>query len=159
MNRKVFIIGASILCLILIVLLGYFFLNSGQKKEDLINKPSKPLYIQPKLQQEIVFPTYNYDSQKLRDPFAPLIVKREEIKKGAFPLESYDIEELKLTGIVKDKNISLALIQAPDGRFYILRENDRIGFSGGRVIRILKDRMEIKEENKKVRYLKLRTEE
>ncbi|MGC8937845.1 MAG: pilus assembly protein PilP, partial [Thermodesulfovibrio sp.] len=87
-----------------------------------------------------------------------LIVKREARKKGASPLETYEIEELKLTGIAKDKKGALALLQAPDGRFYIVRENDRIGYSGGKVIKILMDSIEIRENNK-VKYLKLKTEE
>ncbi|MGB9891704.1 pilus assembly protein PilP [Thermodesulfovibrio yellowstonii] len=157
MNRKK-ILFIGIFTLFIVLLLVIYLFNNTLKHEEIVQQSVKKQSIQTNL-QEITFPTYSYDAQKLRDPFAPLIVKREERKKGASPLESYDIEELKLTGVAKDKKGSLALIQAPDGRFYIVRENDRIGFSGGKVIRILKDGVEIKEDNRKLKYLKLRAEE
>ncbi|MCS7164505.1 MAG: pilus assembly protein PilP [Thermodesulfovibrio sp.] len=158
MINKKFLFFGILIFIILGAAIYFIFFEKKQMKEEkvqiFVKKPSIKTNI-----QEVVFPTYSYDAQKLRDPFAPLIVKREEMKKGVSPLEIYDIEELKLTGIAKDKKGSLALIQVPDGRFYILKENDRIGFSGGRVVRILKDSVEIKENNRKVRYLKLRPEE
>lgn len=157
MNRKK-ILFIGIFTLFIVLLLVIYLFNNTLKHEEIVQQSVKKQSIQTNL-QEITFPTYSYDAQKLRDPFAPLIVKREERKKGASPLESYDIEELKLTGVAKDKKGSLALIQAPDGRFYIVRENDRIGFSGGKVIRILKDGVEIKEDNRKLKYLKLGAEE
>ncbi|GLI54215.1 pilus assembly protein PilP [Thermodesulfovibrio yellowstonii] len=157
MNRKK-ILFIGIVTLFIVLLSVIYLFNKNSKHKEIVQQFVKKQSIQTNL-QEITFPTYSYDAQKLRDPFAPLIVKREERKKGASPLESYDIEELKLTGVAKDKKGSLALIQAPDGRFYIVRENDRIGFSGGKVIRILKDGVEIKEDNRKLKYLKLRAEE
>lgn len=157
MDRKKFLIFGIATLFVIILLAIYFLFNKTQKQEEIIQKPTKKQSIQTSL-QEIAFPTYSYDVQNLRDPFSPLIVKREERKKGVSALESYDIEELKLTGVAKDKKGVLALIQSPDGRFYIVRENDRIGFSRGRVIKILKDSIEIREGNK-VKYLKLRTEE
>lgn len=158
MDRKRILIVGIVTLFIVLLLAIYFLLYKTQKQEKIVQQPVKTRSIQTNV-QEITFPTYSYDVQQLRDPFAPLILKREERKKEAFPLESYDIEELKLTGIAKDKKGNLALIQLPDGRFYIVRENDKIGLSGGKVSRILKDSVEIKEDNRKLKYLKLRTEE
>ncbi|WP_353684112.1 pilus assembly protein PilP [Thermodesulfovibrio sp. 3907-1M] len=155
-RKRILIITGALVLLAVLLIAGYFLLNKEETKQTVTKTPKKqPVQIN---QPEIVFPTYNYDAQQLRDPFAPLIVKREARKKGASPLETYEIEELKLTGIAKDKKGSLALLQAPDGRFYIVRENDRIGYSGGKVIKILNDSIEIRENNK-VKYLKLKTEE
>jgi len=155
-NRRNLIIGIAIA--IFVIAGALFFYKEPQKTERVIvNTPSKRIE-RIELPSES-FPVYSYDAQQLRDPFASLIVKREERRKGVSPLESYDIEELKLTGVVWDKKGGMALIQAPDGRFYIVRENDRIGFSGGRVTKILKDTVEVKENNKKTKYMKLREEE
>ncbi|GAB5046720.1 pilus assembly protein PilP [Thermodesulfovibrio sp. TK110] len=157
MERKRILIITGALALLAFLLISVFLLNREEKPQQIVIKTPKKQPIQIN-QSDIVFPSYNYDAQQLRDPFAPLIVKREARKKGASPLESYEIEELKLTGIAKDKKGALALLQAPDGRFYIVRENDRIGYSGGKVIKILKESIEIRENNK-IKYLKLRTEE
>ncbi|MGB9822834.1 pilus assembly protein PilP [Thermodesulfovibrio sp.] len=157
MERKRILIITGALVLLAVLLIGFLLLNKEEKSKQIIIKTPKRQPVQIN-QPNIVFPTYNYDAQQLRDPFAPLIVKREARKKGASPLETYEIEELKLTGIAKDKKGALALLQAPDGRFYIVRENDRIGYSGGKVIKILMDSIEIRENNK-VKYLKLKTEE
>lgn len=140
---------------------GIFWTFWGMEKQANITQVPKAIK-KTKESEEVKsmeFPTYSYDVENLRDPFTPLIVKRDMLKKGHSPLESYDIEEFKLTGIAWDKKGMYALIQAPDGKFYIVREKDKIGISGGRVVKILKDSIEIKEDNRKTKYLKLRTEE
>lgn len=154
-NRRNLIILTGFAVILIAVASVFLFREESHKTEKvMLTKPVKKIErIQPES-----FPVHSYDAHQLRDPFAPLIVKREERRKGVSPLESYDIEELKLTGVAWDSKGRMALIQAPDGRFYIVRENDRIGFSGGRVIKILKEAVEIKE-NKKIKYMKLRTEE
>ena len=167
MNKTNKILIIAIIVLILIGVGAYFLFITQQKpKETAIPMPAKKETIETPL--EIKAPSYVYDAESLRDPFSPLIVKRQEKKKGSTPLEGYDIEELKLTGIVKDKKgIMLALIQAPDGKFYTVKENDRIGLSGGKIKKIHSDSIEIEDlertytgsVSKKVKYLKLRMEE
>lgn len=155
-RKRILIIGAVALVLVSLVAGFLLFNKKKESSEQIIPKPAKKQSIQI-TPPDIVFPTYTYDAHTLRDPFAPLIVKKQK-RKGLSPVEGYDIEELKLTGIAWDKKGSYALLQAPDGRFYVVRENDKIGFGGGRITRILKDRVEIKE-GKKVKYLKLKVEE
>jgi len=167
MNKTNKILIIAIIGLLIIGVGAYFLIITQQKpKETAIPLPAKKETI--KTSPEIKVPSYVYDAENLRDPFSPLIVKRQEKKKGSTPLEGYDIEELKLTGIVKDKKgIMLALIQAPDGKFYTVRENDRIGLSGGKIKKIHLDSIEIEDlertytgaVSRKVKYLKLRMEE
>lgn len=158
MDRKKFlIIGIATLCVIFIVITGIVFFQSGEKlKEVSISKPAKNEITQPKIQEpeELTLPSYTYDAVKLKDPFIPLIMKKEDLKNS-----SLDIEQFKLTGIATDKKGRYALLQTPDGRFYIVRENDSIGLHGGRVTKILNDAIEIKDSSKKTKYLKLRSEE
>jgi len=164
-TNKILII--AIIVLLLIGMGTYFlFINKQKPKETAIPMPAKKEAI--KTTPEIKVPSYVYDAESLRDPFSPLIIKRQEKKKGSTPLEGYDIEELKLTGIVKDKKgIMIALIQSPDGKFYTVRENDKIGLSGGKIKKIYSDSIEIEDFertytgafSKKVKYLKLRAEE
>lgn len=108
----------------------------------------------------------SYDLMSYRDPFYPQIV-RKEVGKGASPLENYELEELKLSGIIRDKNVYRALIRTPDGRHFVVKENDKIGINGGIITKISKDKLEIREtlryhtgETKNItKTLKLRSEE
>lgn len=156
-NKRNLIIGIIFVVALTVAVLMLLFYKKPQKTEEVIIP--EPVKTVKKVEVSESFPVYSYDAQQLRDPFAPLIVKREEHRKGVSPLESYDIEELKLTGVIWDKKGGgMALIEAPDGRFYIVKVNDRIGLSGGRITKILKDAVEIKD-NKKTKYMKLRIEE
>lgn len=165
-QNKILII--VIIVLILIGIGAYFLLLTKEKpKETALPVPVKKEAIAPK-EEKIVLPSYQYDVSNLRDPFSPLIIKRQESKKGGSPLEGYDLEELKVTGIIRDKRgLIRALIQAPDGRFYIVRENDKIGLGGGKIKKIHKDSVEVGDFEKsyeaaisqKVKFLKLRMEE
>lgn len=119
---------------------------------------------------------YEYKAAKKRDPFAPLVVKeapkdakKEGIKpqKDAMPLESYDITTFKLIGILWNKIGYYAVIVLPDGKFYNIKEGVKLGLHGGKVYKITKDSVIIREQKrdyKGVLYskdiiLKLREEE
>ncbi len=100
---------------------------------------------------------YEYKAFKKRDPFLPLVVKeppkdikREDIKpkKGAVPLESYDVSSFKLIGILWNKIGYYAVIKLPDGKFYNIREGTRLGLHGGKVFKINKDSVIIREQKR-----------
>lgn len=167
-NRRVFlIIGGGVLLAILIFFIFSFILPQQQKPKETPLPITSKKEVEKKADVDIVKTQIiqQYDSENLRDPFAPLIIKRQITQKGSFPLETYDVEELKLTGIVFDKKAAFALIQTPDGKFYIAKEKDKIGISGGMITKIAKDFVEIKEPpthggiSPKTKQLKLRTEE
>jgi type IV pilus assembly protein PilP len=165
-NRKKFLLIVGLAVLVVLLLLTFnVFLPSPQKPvETPLPKTTKKEMIQ-KTETPIFTTVQPYDSEYLRDPFAPLIVKRQIGQKTKSPLESYEVEELKLTGIVFDSKGSFALIEAPDGKFYVVKEKEKIGISGGIITKIGKDFIEIKETplygeiSPKTKQLKLRTEE
>lgn len=162
--------------IILIVLLSFLAIYGIYQLTSTQNDTKKANQIPPKLapsadvqkipQVESPSKVYSYDTHNLRDPFYPQIV-RKELVKGASPLENYDIEELKLTGIVRDNKSFKALIRTPDGRHFVVKEKDKIGLHGGQITKIFKDGIEIKETTKSytgellqtTKTLKLRTEE
>ncbi len=89
---------------------------------------------------------YEYNAKGRRDPFTPLIVKVEpERKKGGVPLENYGVNEFKLTAVLWNKSGFYALVSAPDGKTFVLREGTVIGLHGGKVEKIMKDSVIIKE--------------
>jgi len=91
---------------------------------------------------------YVYDARNRRDPFLSLIelTKKKPLKKkGASPFESYDIEEIRLLAIASDKNKFYALVMLPDKKTYTITEGMTIGLQGGRVAKITKDAVVIRE--------------
>jgi type IV pilus assembly protein PilP len=98
----------------------------------------------PKIQQEEV----TYDAKGKRDPFLPLVqISKEKPKKkaGASPMESYDINELRLLAIAWDKNKYYALIMLPDKKTYTITEGMTLGLMEGKVEKITKDTVLIRE--------------
>jgi len=74
-------------------------------------------------------PTYVYELRGRRDPFRPLIEPRvKAVKTGPKAgLAALDVNEIKLSGIIWEQRGFLALVEAPDGKGYVLRVNDTIG--------------------------------
>lgn len=165
-NKKILLIvgGAIIVAVVVFLVFNVFLPQQEKPKETPISLPSKKETVAT-TDISIIQTVQHYDSENLRDPFAPLIIKRQVTQKGVSPLESYDVEELKVSGIVLDKKGSYALIQTPDGKFYIAKEKDKIGISGSMITKIGKDFIEIKETpayggiSPKTKQLKLRMEE
>jgi len=89
---------------------------------------------------------YDYNAKGRRDPFATLIVKVEpERKKGAIPLENYDVSEFRLKAVFWNESGFYALVSSPEGKNYTIRESTTIGLHGGKVDKIMKDSVIIKE--------------
>jgi type IV pilus assembly protein PilP len=89
---------------------------------------------------------YEYNPKGRRDPFATLIMKVEpQRKKGGVPLQNYGVHEFKLTAVLWSKSGYFALVAAPDGRSFAVREGTTIGLRGGKVDKITKDSVIIKE--------------
>lgn len=77
-----------------------------------------------------------------RNPFASHIMLArggEGTKKIRGPLECCDVSSFKLVAVISVPGKSSALVQAPDGKRYIVRNGDIIGPREGKIINI-KDR-------------------
>jgi type IV pilus assembly protein PilP len=66
-------------------------------------------------------------------------------KKGASPFESYDVEEVRLLAIAWAKDKYYALIRLPDKKNYTITEGMNMGLQGGKVEKITKDMVVIRE--------------
>jgi type IV pilus assembly protein PilP len=66
-------------------------------------------------------------------------------KKGASPFESYDVDEITLMAIASDKNKYYALVSLPDKKSYTITEGMTLGLQGGKVQKITKDTVIIRE--------------
>ncbi|MDX9715027.1 MAG: pilus assembly protein PilP [Dissulfurispiraceae bacterium] len=113
--------------------------------------------------------SYAYDAKNRRDPFYPLIVKQDTEKKpGLTPLENYEISDFKLIAILREKVKGyFGVVTLPNNKSYNLREGVKIGMNGGKVIKIEKDSVVIREYHRDLKgvlspkdtILKLRREE
>jgi type IV pilus assembly protein PilP len=97
-----------------------------------------------KAEQEI----YTYDPRGRRDPFLSLVMmlkQKPERKKGMTPFESYNIDEINLLAIAWDDQKYYALIILPDKKSYTITEGTKLGPYEGKVQKITKDMVVIRE--------------
>lgn len=107
---------------------------------------------------------YSYNPSGRRDPFAIVLrdPKMGEENQSLPPLQQLSLTELNLIGIVWGGFGYSAMVQAPDGRGYTVRQGTRVGPNGGAVSSITENALVVQERftdvygNKQVReYVKL----
>ena len=112
--------------------------------------------------------SYEYIGFGRRDPFTSLIIKKEQDKKkGMLPIESYEASEFKLIAILWGRGGYYAVVTLPDGKSYTVKENMKLGLHNGKIYKINKDSVIIREQIRNERgvmglqdtILKLRGEE
>ncbi len=99
-----------------------------------------------------------YDAKGKIDPFVSFVKIREyELmqaakkakieKKAATPLETVDVRSLKLIGIInKEGGDSLAMVELPDGKGYLIRPGMTIGLYDGVVTSIGNEVLVVEED-------------
>lgn len=91
---------------------------------------------------------YDYDPQGRRDPFLSLVEitkKKPTKKKGASPIESYSVDEIKLLAIASDQESTYALILLPNQKTFTIKEGMVLGLEGGKVEEISAEKVVIRE--------------
>ncbi len=93
-------------------------------------------------------PPYVYDPAGRRDPFTPLVlVRRPVVQSDAplTPLQTFEIGQLRLTGVIIGKGTPRAMVVAPDGKSYILQQGVLVGKNNGVVREIRRDGVFVEE--------------
>ncbi len=86
--------------------------------------------------------SYTYNPRGKRDPFAPLIaIPKDKIRTLAGTLESYDLSDFKLIATAGKENDYYALLLAPDNKAYTVRVGSAVGLHGGKVRKIMKNKI------------------
>lgn len=104
-----------------------------QKAEPLLQKPEE---------KKVETETYSYSPQGRRDPFLSIIEaskkerESEKKKKSLRPSEMYDVAEVKVIAIARDKTMAYAMVQLPDKKYFTVKEGMTLGLYNGKVIRI-----------------------
>ena len=89
--------------------------------------PPIPTYVVPK-------DGYAYDPTGKRDPFKPFRAAVSDIKKVVLePLQKWDLDRLKVVGILWDVRNPRAMVKDPDGALHIVTKNSKIGRNEGYV--------------------------
>jgi type IV pilus assembly protein PilP len=90
-----------------------------------------------------------YVTDGRRDPFVPLSRIRRPVESSdepETPLQSYDLSQFRLAGVIVGKGASKAMVIAPDGKSYILSEGVKIGKNSGVVITISSESVLVEEK-------------
>ena len=87
---------------------------------------------------------YVYAAQGRRDPFVPITGKRVASFSDN-PLESFDLLQFQLKGLIVGMGEPKAVVVAPDGKSYILKKGLRVGKSKGVIRDINRDRILVEE--------------
>jgi type IV pilus assembly protein PilP len=91
-----------------------------------------------------------YETEGRRDPFMPLsrivkpVVKAVE-EEPQTPLQSYDVVQFKLIGVIVGMGDPKAMVVAPDGKSYVLARGVKIGKNNGVIVDITSDAVSIQE--------------
>lgn len=80
---------------------------------------------------------YNYSASGKRDPFTPFERASSTAPMGPiWPLQKYDLEQLKLVGVIWEVKVPKAMILDPSGHGYVVTINERVGRNNGYIARI-----------------------
>jgi len=119
-----------------------------KEKQGVAPAGTTALYSEP---EERLF----YSSTGKIDPFLPLIqakpvVVKEDVTEDKpmrvlTPLEQFDLSQIRLVAVVEGDSGNIAMVEETSGKGYILGLGTYIGKNGGRVEKILNDRIVIKE--------------
>lgn len=88
--------------------------------------------------------SFAYSPMGRRDPFKPLIQKKQKIAKEVNkksqrikgPLERFELDQYRLIAIMVVKGTPRAMIKAPDGKGYTVKVGQYIGMNDGKVKKI-----------------------
>ncbi len=162
-NRNIVIVTLSILCLGIGSATGFAKPKSspGISTSSTNTQRKKIEEYQKRLAQLLTPVAYHYNPAGKPDPFMPFFRTSSSTPKNIAkktgkanrpercdtPLECMDVGQLTLVGIVLEKTGStIAMVQDASGIGYTLRPGMRIGFQHGKIVKIDKDKVLIREE-------------
>lgn len=124
--------------------------TTPQPKATKVRKsPAKQVPAPVVQEEETRQEAFVYVTDGRRDPFVPLSRIRRPIETSnepATPLQSYDLSQFRLAGVIVGKGASKAMVIAPDGKSYILSEGVKIGKNSGVVITINSESVLVEEK-------------
>jgi len=117
-----------------------------------VPKPaSKPAPVPEQQMAEPPEVEFQYVTEGRRDPFVPLSEIRVPLAKAepaepATPLQSYDVVQFRLVGVIVGKGAPKAMVIAPDGKSYVIAKGVKIGKNNGVIIDITSEAVSVEEK-------------
>lgn len=137
------------LTLALILLLALIAACKKEAPKPAVQKQAEKVQVAPqaptpavKEEKAVEAEAYTYNPKGKRDPFLSIIEasKREKEvekkKKSLKPSESYDVTDIRVIAIARDKNNYYAMIQLPDKKYFTAKEGMTLGVHGGKIVSI-----------------------
>ena len=152
---------------VIAVLMSAVMLPVGCKKKEepppspppAQQKPAPP--VKPSVQQQVssaksaaLSPaSVQFDFINRKDPFKPFVQPKPAASAavapvagaGLLPIQSYGIEQFRVSGIIVGMKENKALILDPAGKGYVVKQGMAIGSSGGIITRIAPSYLEVSE--------------
>lgn len=112
------------------------------------SQPAPTPDVQPETPKE---PEFVYSREGRRDPFVPLSQIRRpltpaEESEPETPLQSYDVSQFRLVGLIVGRGEPKAMVVAPDGKSYVLSRGIKIGKNNGVIIDITSESVSVQEK-------------
>ncbi len=105
---------------------------------------------EPAAEAESSEPQFRYVSEGRRDPFFPLTVIKRPVGNDSdeplTPLQKYELQQYRLIGVIVGKDAPRAMVVAPDGKSYILKNGVKIGKNNGVVVGITENVIQVEEK-------------
>ena len=94
-----------------------------------------------------------YDPKNRKDPFKPYVevdpVEQGELQGPLLPLQRFDLDEIRLVGIIWDVKKAQAMFLDPTNTVHIIGKNERIGRSNGYIAVIREGEVVVVEATRK----------
>jgi len=98
----------------------------------------------------------NLDFTSRRDPFKPfteappakekvVVGKPEKPERDVLPIQRFDVEKFRISGIITGVRENSALILDPNGKGYVVKSGMLLGSNDGRIKRITESSVEVEE--------------
>lgn len=171
--------GIAVIMILMIALLG-----CKKEKPQAVQKQAQKVVtaevpkkeekaLQKQEEKKVQVESYSYDPKGRRDPFLSIIEaskrekEAEKKKMSTKPSEMYDVMDVKVIAIARDKDRYYAMVQLPDKKYFTLKEGMTLGLYGGKVVKINAGSVLVREYMKNYKgelqskdiILKLRKEE
>jgi type IV pilus assembly protein PilP len=92
---------------------------------------------------------FSYGSSGKRDPFQALTSVKKPIVSGlavTTPLQKFALNQLRVIGVIWGKGEPTAMVNAPDGKSYVLKKGIKAGKNNGTVVDINKESIVVEEK-------------
>lgn len=144
--------GTRIVCSLMAALLAAALIPAGAAAQT-AGAPAAKAPAPAQARQSEVAPgtpeDFRYGGMGRRDPFKSLLVLQEKKRDVSMlpPIQQVDVQAFKVLGMIIDpKSGNRAMIQAPDGKTYAIKNGDIIGKNEGEVISIGLDGITVREK-------------